>query len=271
MMSTFRRCAQSIRHAPVLRSLTPVWNGLRKPYLQVMHGLGARSGIPMVVGGTRMRLHPEFATQNWEAVERESYRAFGALLRPDDVVYDIGAHIGTYTLTALDRIGPNGRVVAYEPHEFSRRHLTQHIEWSGGSQRTRIRPVCCGAAAGNATFYCVPERAEGMNGLVPVDGFQTVAVSVTTVDQEVIVLGLVPSVIKIDVEGAEWDVLKGAETTLRTHRPRISLSLHPAALRKTGATSQAVLDWLAGCGYRYRIVSEDHELHVIAEAAPPVN
>jgi FkbM family methyltransferase len=265
MMSTLRKCAQSIRHAPVLRSLTPVWSTLREPYLRVMHGLGSRSGIVITVGGTQMRLHPEFATQNWETVEAASYRAFAALLKPGDVVFDLGAHIGTYTLTALSRIGPKGCVIAYEPHEFTRRHLARHVEWSAGADRIVIRPVCCAAAEGRATFYSVPDRAEGMNGLVPVDGFERTLVHVTTIDREVHLLGVVPTVLKIDVEGAEWDVLKGAEATLANYHPRICLSLHTAALRSLGATPELVLRWLADLGYQHHTISDDHELHVIAE------
>jgi len=265
MMSALRKCAQSIRHAPVLRSLTPVWGTLRGPYLRVMHGLGSRTGILISVGGIRMRLHPEFATQNWETVEAASYRAFAALLKPGDVVFDLGAHIGTYSLIALSRIGATGRVIAYEPHEFTRRHLARHIEWSGAVDRILIRPVCCAAIEGTGAFYCVPNRAEGMNGLVPVEGFERTLVDVTTIDREVSLLGVAPTVLKIDVEGSEWEVLKGAVTTLANHHPRICLSLHRAALRRSGATPESVLTWLAGFGYAHRIVSDDHELHVIAE------
>ena len=258
MISTLRRCAQSLRHAPVLRSWTPLWSGLRRPYSRLLILLSGRHGFDVVVGGTRMRLHPEFATQSWETLEADSYRALpGCCGRATSS--DVGAD-GTYTLLAVGKIGPDGRVVAYEPHGFTRRHLERHAEWSGDSRRILIRPVCCGAAVGSAAFYHVPGRAEGMNGLVPVDGFATAVVDVTTIDREVTLLGLVPSVMKIDVEGAEWDVLKGAEETLRTHHPRISLSLHTAALQKVGATPLSVLAWLAAFGYAFRTVSEDHEL-----------
>ena len=268
MVSLVRKCAQSLRHAPLLRRATPVWAGLRTPYRRLLLAAGSRHGIQVKVGETSMRLHPEFATQNWETLEGESYRAFAAMLRPGDVVFDIGAHIGTYSLTALDLIGPEGRVVAYEPHEFTRNHLTRHIAWAGGSDRTVVRAVGCGAQSGTAAFYCVPGRAEGMNGFVPVAGFETIEVDVTTVDREVSLLKLTPSVIKIDVEGAEWAVLKGAERTLRSHHPGLSLSLHPAALHRVGSSEAEILDWLNVLGYRHRVISEDHEVHVIAEATP---
>src|SRR5208283_5173574 len=132
MVSFFRRFAQSIRHAPILRSLSPVWSLLRKPYLRLLNTFAKREGLLVSVGGYKIRLHPDFATQNWEKIEYDSYQAFAGLLRPGDTVFDIGAHIGTYTLLALQRIGAQGRVFAYEPHAFTCRYLKQHLEWNGG-------------------------------------------------------------------------------------------------------------------------------------------
>jgi len=265
-LSSVRKLAQAVRHAPVLRSATPIWSGLRRPYLWLLNQLGSRQGITVAIGGTEVRIHPDFATQSWETVEVESYRAFAEMLRAGDVVYDVGAHIGTYTLVALQRIGREGRVIAYEPHAFTRSYLERHVDWNGGAGRTLIRGVCCGARSGQAKFYSVPDRAEGMNGLVPVDGFGESIAEVVTLDQEVKMLEVIPSVIKVDVEGAEWEVLRGSEQTLRTFHPRISLSLHPEALKAQGRSPKQILEWLSELGYGHKIVSVDHEMHVIAVA-----
>ena len=265
-LSSLRKAAQTIRHAPVLRSATPLWSALRRPYLWILNRLGSRLGIAVAIGGIEVRIHPDFATQGWESVEVESYRAFAAMLRAGDVVYDVGAHIGTYTLVALQRIGPDGRVIAYEPHAFTRSYLERHVEWNGGAGRTLIRGVCCGASAGRAKFYSVPNRAEGMNGLVPVEGFGESIIELVTLDLEVSSFEAIPNVIKIDVEGAEWEVLKGAEQTLLEFRPRIALSLHPEVLKAQGISPEHILEWLAALGYGHEIVSVDHEVHVIAAA-----
>lgn len=266
-VSRIRRIAQAVRHAPLLGALTPLWSVLRGPYLWVLKVLGSARGIRVRVGGYWMRLHPDFATQNWESVEYSSYQAYAKMLRPGDVVFDIGAHIGTYTLIALDLIGPSGRVVAYEPNELTRKYLSQHLSWNGGEDRTIIREACCGERPGASTFYFVPGRAEGMSGLVPVEGFSQRQVQITTLDQEVSTLGLTPTVLKIDVEGAEWNVLKGAVRLLSEFHPRLSLSLHPSALAKEGTQPEQILHWLQSFGYETTIIGRDHEIHVVASAA----
>ena len=262
-ISGLRRMAQGLRHAPLLRHLTPLWSVLRRPYLALLRNAG-REGLRVRVGGFDMRVDPLFATQNWESVERDAYRAFAAMVRPGDVVFDIGAHIGTYSVIASRLVGPAGRVVAYEPVEFTRGYLERHLEWNAATSNTMVRPLCCADRLGTARFHFRPGEAEGMNGLVPVPGFEACEVQLTTVDREAQSLELTPGVLKIDVEGAELAVLRGSEQVLRTAGPRIALSLHPQALARQGSSPEAVLGWLADVGYESSVIARDHEIHVAA-------
>jgi len=264
MVSTIRSFAQTIRHLPGFRSLNPVWNLLRQPYLKFLVTLAGNNGIMVKVGEQSMRLHPIFATQNWETVEAKSYKAFANAIKLGDVIFDVGAHIGTYTIIALQKSGSQGKVISYEPHNFTRNYLVKHLQWNGVMGRTIIRDICCGKNVGTINFYCLPEQAEGMNGLVPVDGFERQTVNVTTLDQEVQNLGLIPNLIKIDVEGGELEVLQGAELTLEKYKPQLHLSLHPAALSKLNQTPETVMEWLRQKGYKTEIIDIDHEIHVIA-------
>lgn len=261
--STLRRFAQRIRHHSRLRRFEQLWNLLRRPYRSTLRALAGRHGLPVNIAGCCIRLHPDFAAQNWETVEAASYTAFRDGVREGDIVFDIGAHIGTYSLIAAVRIGATGRIVAYEPFDRTRAYLRTHLEWNGASDRALLRDVCCGAAAGVADFFYGP-GAEGMNGLLPVSGFASTQVSVVTVDSEVINFGLAPTVMKIDVEGAEMDVLKGAEETLRSVRPRLFLSIHPEQLKAQGASESIILDWLAARGYACKVIARDYEVHVVA-------
>lgn len=262
-ISGFRRMAQGVRHAPLLRGLSPLWSLLRGPYRALLQRAG-KDGLTVHVGGFEMRVDPLFASQNWEVVELDSYRAFAQMVRPGDMVFDIGAHIGTYSIIASRLAGPSGRVVAYEPHDFTRGYLERHLDWNGARANTEVRALCCAERPGSADFYFKPGEAEGMNGLVPVAGFERRTVEVTTVDLEAERLRLAPAVIKIDVEGAELDVLKGAEGVLRKNGPKLSLSLHPQALASRQLTPESVLEWLAGVGYEAKVIARDHEIHVAA-------
>ena len=230
-----------------------------------MTGLGGRRGIKVKIADCTMRFHPIFCTQSWGEIEAESFRAFAEIIQPGAVVFDIGASIGPYTFIALAKTGPSGRVVAYEPHDYSRRHLIRHLKWNGAGAQTVVRDVCCGARDSSAEFYYVPDHVEGMSGLVPVEGFEKRVVKVVTLDDEVTSLGVKPDVVKIDVEGGEWDVLKGAEKILREIQPILFLSLHRAALAKRRETPEEVLEWLSQRGFGSEVIATDHEIHVLVK------
>ena len=263
--AVLRRSAQSIRHAPGLRRFGALWARLRAPYRRTLTRLAGRHGLPVVVGGQTLRLAPDVVNLNWETVEVESYRAFAAEIAPGDVIYDVGAHFGTYTLIGVARGGPATRVVAYEPCDLTRQYLMRHLRWNGAERQVLVRPVCCGSHVGTAAFYHRPDRPEGINGLLPHDGLSATTMRVTTIDREVDELGLVPALIKIDVEGAELEVLEGAVRVLETRRPRILVSLHPKRLAQVGADCDTVIGWLEAHRYRAHVVGEDQEIHVLAQ------
>jgi FkbM family methyltransferase len=241
-----------------------LWKPLRGPYQWMIASLAKHDGLEVVVAQYPMVLHSDFARLSWESIETESYRVFVEQLHESDIVFDIGAHIGTYTILACRNIGAEGRVVAFEPVASTRDYLFKHLEWNCPNATVMVRPSCCGSERGVADFYFQGNKAEGANSLVPVDGFNKTSVNVTTIDEEVAELGLIPSLMKIDVEGGEFEVLKGAEQTLLNHRPVLLLSLHAEALIRAGATSDQVLNWLHNRDYDLQLISEDHELHFLA-------
>jgi FkbM family methyltransferase len=227
---------------------------------------GRTHGIAVTIADATIRLHPRFATVSWEGIETVSYRTFAQAISEGDVVYDVGAHIGTYSVIAAQRVGTSGAVVAYEPNPTACEYLRRHLNWNQMGERVQVREVACGATAGAAQLYWLPGESEGSSGLIAIEGFAQRQVQVTTLDAEVTALQLAPTLIKIDVEGAEWEVLQGAHATLRSVKPHLLISLHPTALAKVGATAERVLAWLEQQGYRYQELGRDHEVHIFAQA-----
>lgn len=77
----------------------------------------------------------------------------------------------------------------------------------------------------------------------------------------------IPTIITMDVEGSEFEVLKGAEQTLRTHKPKILLSLHPEFLfTNWGVYGAEVRKWIKDIGYTETLLDYQHEVHLLYEA-----
>lgn len=174
--------------------------------------------------------------------EPEQVSEFAAAVKPGNSVLDIGANVGFYSILASRKVGSSGRVYAFEPVERNIRFLNRHIEINKATNVTVV-DAACGREAGEAEFFAGPNPAMGSLQKVGGESFR---VRIITIDEFVAAENISPDVIKIDVEGAELDVIIGAEQTLRRSRPVIFLSTHSPELRRE------CLERLSGLGYKYR-------------------
>ncbi len=194
------------------------------------------------------------ASVYFNMIETKQTAAFTDTLSKGQVLFDIGANVGYYTILGARLVGPRGKVIAVEPVVRNLAHLYQHIVLNKASNVSIVSAACSDTVSlatfslglNYATGYLADnhgERNEGKKELF--------LVPTVTVDAMVQQLEISPDVIKLDVEGAELSVLKGARTTLRETRPRIFLSTHSEALRYT------CLEYLKELGYTFEVLSQE--------------
>jgi FkbM family methyltransferase len=152
--------------------------------------------------------------------ERAVLQAMLDVIEPGDVVYDVGANIGTHSCLFADRVGEQGLVVAVEPDSTNCTALHRNIRANGFERRVAVVPYAVGRQRGFADLHLggyMP--GTGTHSLVSTragagaGGLDTVSVPVVTLDSLTKVFGG-PAVVKIDVEGAESDVLAGGTETV---------------------------------------------------------
>lgn len=166
---------------------------------------------------------------------------FEQTIRSGSVVYDLGAHVGFYTLLASALVGARGQVFAFEPVTANLAFLKEHLRLNRVTNVTVIEK----AVADRSGWVAFDEGPGRAMGHFAAQGRQQVAT--VTLDEMVFKYGLpVPDYLKIDVENADWPVLTGARTLLSKARPTIFLSTDRYV---SGAQSCALL---ASLGYQLR-------------------
>jgi FkbM family methyltransferase len=167
-------------------------------------------------------------------------------LRLDSTYVDIGTNRGQVLREAV-RVAPQGRHMAFEPIPSLAAGLARTFP------NVTCRQMALGARPETAEF-CHFRRLEGWSGLRrsleisdELGDPEYIAVEVSTLDAEI--GELVPSVIKIDVEGAELDVLEGARTILSQARPLVLFEHVGSAAALYDAPLEAPWDLLSGLGY----------------------
>lgn len=168
-----------------------------------------------------------------------------ALVRPGDAVVDVGANIGQITLQCARGVGPDGVVVAIEPHPRTCRFLRANVRLN---ELHNVRISCCAVqdSGGHATF--TDQRADDENRL-DVEG--SLEVPVMRLDELISAIGLGNRsfrLIKVDVEGAELLVFRGAETVL-AKTTFLHFECSPDNLAHFGTDASDLLDHLRSMGF----------------------
>lgn len=163
-------------------------------------------------------------------VEPDQTARFVQAVRPGALVFDIGANVGYYSLLASRLVGVSGRVVAVEPAIRNLSFLHLHRELNGLKNLSILASACSHEQAllgfEQGENFALGRVSDGASKVTTSDFAATV-----TIDSLTRQCAAQPAVIKIDVEGAEYDVLRGAKDTICATRPTIFLSVHSNQLR----------------------------------------
>jgi len=226
---------------------------------QVYECQGALEGYRMSIDWNRFR---SFVYGTWEP---EVFRAVTATVKPGMTVIDIGAHIGYYTLLFAKCVGPNGRVVAFEPLPVNFELLKKNIQLN---ELTYIQTFPQAVFSRNEEIILtVPDDLphSGDASVYHGRGTKQFRVPAIALDTFCDSAGLRPDILKMDVEGAEYDVLIGAERTIGRYRPKLLIELHHF---DGNLAAHPVPDLLTSWGYRIQwIERSEMTSHILATPA----
>lgn len=198
---------------------------LPRPIRELLRPLASRVPVPIVGGANRgcwWNLASAGSGYASGRRSREQMHVLEGFVRPGDCVWDVGSHHGYMTLTAARLVGPAGRVCAFEPGRTNQRSLERHLRWNRVGNAETL-PLALGDFDGEATF-----GGTGTSKMLALGaGDETVRVrrGDSLVRDGVCVP---PTVMKIDVEGAEAAVLRGMGDAL-SDRARLLVAVHSAA------------------------------------------
>jgi FkbM family methyltransferase len=234
----------------MLRRLTAEgagWSRVAGPLLRPLLPDRAVS-LPVLTGpaqGIRLAANLRYDAFYWTGTyERETQQALADILRPGEAFWDVGAHVGFFSLLAARVVGPAGHVLALEPVPANIRLLQRSLRLND-ARNVEIEATAVAAQSGMARMS--PHRRGAMWRLTREPDEAELVVPCRTLDDLAADRGG-PTVVKIDVEGAELDVLAGARQLLERLRTRLLVEFHDdgkfveAGRRLPGYSFQPVLE-----------------------------
>lgn len=259
LVRVFRRARR--KYIPDNSAILPT---IRRVYQFLLsHGkIFERHGIPIAIGGYGyFRLHPKLVIgtynfEEWGTAHNAGFRQWVEACRGKHTVLDIGAHIGLYALPASGVLSEEGRIYAFEPADANRQFLMQHLAYNQ-IRNVEVIPNLVGDEHKQGVPFFETAAVHGMNTIVQQSVthksdalFRKMLRNQIRLDDFCRERGITPEVIKIDVEGGELNVFKGAREILGRVHPLIFLSVHPAHLQHLGSSVGELYGLIRDLGYR---------------------
>lgn len=243
---------RSLRDVPILGNLI---HGLSHRLLPVERLVWAQVEAGPATG-LWLELNPRTGQDYLRGrVESATQTALAQHLRPGSVFYDLGANIGLFTLLAARCVGPAGKVLSFEPDPAVAARLRRNI---ARNQFANVTVVESGVWSSSGNFEFVPATPASPDrgvGTFMAAGSATGSIPVRCVSLDDFIQSAPPAdAIKCDVEGAELEVLRGAQTLLHTRRPWILCEMH------SETNDAAAREFLAPLGYSFSYVDASHLL-----------
>ena len=272
MLETLHRIGSRIRHSRFLVGQGWFWEEVEPYWQKMFEKLSSRRGFSTRVNEDVFKLVYAFGARydryGHRIYEPVFYQAFVQEIKKGMTVFDIGAHIGLFTLGASKRVGPEGRVYAFEPSPESAEVLIQHISLNGWRDRVQVQREVVSDVEGVVPFFThgltmsASMARKNIEVLSP-EKFSTPATMIrttsVTLDKFCKAEDIKPDIMKIDAEGAELLILRGAKNLLMNGRPLILCEIHPAQMLNCRSSYAELMEYLNHIGYSVKPLDESHE------------
>lgn len=232
---------------------------IAKAKLRLLHAVGVNE-ITIGIDGTpiRLRVNTRDNLTEWLTCERyfepRVRKEFLSRLKPGMTVLDIGANVGYYTTLAATRVGATGRVISVEPQPAVCQRLRDNVHENG---LINVDVVEAAAGSVNETVeFHIPVEGWESHGSCRLNGSfnseRKIGVNLRRIDDVLSELRIrTVDLIKIDVEGGEFDAFKGMPLLLATPpRPTLIFEACEAYMTPFGHRVYELLRWLDQQGYR---------------------
>jgi len=213
------------------------------------------------LGGVTLELNPEDRTLSatlwsegvWEKTQTEQLLE---QLSPGDTFVDVGANIGYYTVLAARKVGPQGRVFAFEPDPESFALLQRNVERNALSQVV-VENKAAGAEKGKLELFLSTANRGDHRIYDPGGGRPSVEVAVVRLDDYFAQAGGPLHAMKIDTRGAECTILDGMTTLLDSHTElSLVLAYYPGFVRAMGYQPAECFGDLVARGFTLRSIDD---------------
>ena len=191
---------------------------------------------------------------------------FKNYIKENSVFYDVGANVGYYTLLAAKRLGKDGFVYAFEPDSNNRKKLQANIELNKFKNVIIVPNIVSSENDGTLKLYISDKKNRGMSSTEKPDNFSGITENIKTISiDEFSKKVKYPDLIKIDVEGAEYSVLKGMKEIMKKKKPDILIEVKDETLYNQNVSRKMLAELIRKMEYSFYEIGDAGHLYISEE------
>jgi len=244
--------ASSLRKLTFIKRNKTINSFLKKSSLVIAKLIYGEKKLVSIASKYNFYLDSSFAFSNYESWGQEHNGGFSKLIevsKDKKVIFDIGGHVGLCALPMSAQIDKSSKIYTFEPSNQNRKFLKKHISMNNINNIEVIEDLLGDSIKNDVEFYELID-VSGTPSIVNIkEGFKKVLKKQITLDSFCAERNVIPELLKIDVEGAEFFVIDGAYETIEKHKPDIMLSLHPKHLKQLGLDINYVFEFAEKFNY----------------------
>ena len=188
--------------------------------------------------------------------EKKTLLQLSSFIKTGSLVLDIGANVGVYTKIFANAVGPKGKVIAIEPDPINIKILTSKFQ----NSESNVSIVKAAASDKNEKLFLIQNNFSPAGRYISNSGLPIQSV---TVDDLTSNIKIPLSLIKIDVEGTEGNVIYGAKKVIKKYQPVIITEYTPERLYNYGVDPIELLSFLDKSGYSFRILGNKPKVKML--------
>lgn len=211
-------------------------------------------GIKTYISGFSIRMIPRYFKYFRSNYELDNINFIDKNVSKGMTAIEVGAHIGLLSIVLFNKVGDTGKVLSFEPTPSTFKLLKRTVNINKATNVVNPINKAVSEKSGSAFFYVTDIEAHNSNSLSDnkrkEGNAKKINVTLTSIDDLKDELNIRHiDFIKIDAEGAEYSVLKGAERVIEEFHPKIILALHPNSILNFGDTLEEIWNFIESKNY----------------------
>ena len=228
---------------------------LRKPFRFFYYSLYGSKGKDVVVNNEKYRMSAYISRGVNPVLDETPYKILKNLVSNASVVFDIGANVGIISVLISKSMKPQSKIYSFEPVSSTYKMLADNARVQRGN--ATVIPFNLALSNSIGDIYFTNRAVHTVNNILRKPEADSILVKSTTVDTFCIEHKVIPQVVKVDVEGAEYFVLEGMVQTLQQNDCIVLVEIHSGMLGDFGVDEQQFEALLEKIGYHLYNINGD--------------